>query len=154
MDRNKSKQYERVFNHFDENKDGKISPAELRLCLGTIGGEISESEAEAVVLLMDSDGDGLLGLEDFIRLVEGTEEEEKVKDLKEAFKMYEEMDDKQCSSTGTGTGSSSITPRSLKRMLSRLGEKKSVGECEDMISQFDLNGDGVLNFDEFRNMMA
>ncbi|KAF7129544.1 hypothetical protein RHSIM_Rhsim10G0008000 [Rhododendron simsii] len=148
MNKNKSKQYERVFSHFDENKDGKISPAELRLCLGTISGEISESEAEAVVLLMDSDGDGLLGLEDFIRLVEGTEEEEKVKDLKEAFKMYEEMDDDcQC-----GTGS--ITPRSLKRMLSRLGEKKSVGECEAMISQFDLNGDGVLNFDEFRNMMA
>ncbi|XP_058187485.1 calcium-binding protein CML38-like [Rhododendron vialii] len=150
MDENKKKQYERVFSHFDENKDGKISPAELRLCLGTIGGEISESEAEAVVLLMDSDGDGLLGLEDFIRLVEGTEEEEKVKDLKEAFKMYEEMDD-ECKGS---TGSSSITPRSLKRMLSRLGEKKSVGECEVMISQFDLNGDGVLNFDEFRNMMA
>ncbi|KAF7129386.1 hypothetical protein RHSIM_Rhsim10G0007800 [Rhododendron simsii] len=151
MDGNKNKQYERVFSHFDENKDGKISPAELRLSLGTIGGEISESEAEAVVLLMDSDGDGLLGLEDFIRLVEGTEEEEKVKDLKEAFKMYEEMDD-ECK-CGTGS-SSSITPRSLKRMLSRLGEKKSVGECEVMISQFDLNGDGVLNFDEFRNMMA
>ncbi|KAI8533433.1 hypothetical protein RHMOL_Rhmol10G0009700 [Rhododendron molle] len=150
MDRNKSKQYERVFSHFDENKDGKISPVDLRLCLGTIGGEISELEADAVVLLMDSDCDGLLGLEDFIRLVEGTEEEEKVKDLKEAFKMYEEMDDEcKCSSTGGG-----ITPRSLKRMLSRLGEKKSVGECVVMISHFDLNGDGVLNFDEFRNMMA
>ncbi|KAH7846691.1 hypothetical protein Vadar_017019 [Vaccinium darrowii] len=143
----KNKQYERVFNRFDENRDGKISASELRLCLGTIGGEISEEQAEAVVLLADSDGDGLLGLEDFIRLVEGTEEKEKVKDLKEAFKMYEDMD--ECGGT-----ESSITPRSLKRMLSKLGEKKNIGECEFMISQFDLNGDGVLSFEEFRNMMA
>ncbi|KAH7846971.1 hypothetical protein Vadar_020279 [Vaccinium darrowii] len=143
----KNKQYERVFNRFDENRDGKISASELRLCLGTIGWEISESEAEAVVLLADSDGDGLLGLKDFIRLVEGTEEVEKLKYLKEAFKMYEETD--ECGGIG-----GSITPRSLKRMLSKLGEKTSIGECEFMISQFDLNGDGVLSFEEFRNMMA
>ncbi|KAK9271755.1 hypothetical protein L1049_002118 [Liquidambar formosana] len=83
----------------------------------------------------------MLGLEDFVRFVEGTDEEEKVKDLKEAFKMYE-MD-----------GCGYITPKSLKRMLSRLGESKSVNECAVMIAQFDLNGDGVLNFDEFRVMM-
>jgi calcium-binding protein CML len=46
-----------------------------------------------------------------------------------------------------------ITPKSLRRMLSRLGESKSVDECTTMIAQFDLNGDGVLNFDEFRTMM-
>ncbi|KAH7862765.1 hypothetical protein Vadar_009179 [Vaccinium darrowii] len=106
-----------VFNRFDENRDGKISASELRLCLGTIGGEISESEA--VVLLADSDGDELLGLEDFVRLVEGTEEEEKVKHLKEAFKMYEEMD--EC-----GT-ESSITPRSLKRCSVGLGRRRALG---------------------------
>lgn len=76
-----------------------------------------------------------------MRFVEGGEEEEKVKDLKEAFKMYE-MDGCGC-----------ITPKSLKRMLSRLGESKTIDDCTTMIAQFDLNGDGVLNFDEFRTMM-
>ncbi|GKV07952.1 hypothetical protein SLEP1_g19648 [Rubroshorea leprosula] len=74
-------------------------------------------------------------------MVEGGEEEERVKDLREAFKMYE-MDGGGC-----------ITPKSLKRMLSRLGESRSLDECKVMIAQFDLNGDGVLNFDEFRAMM-
>ncbi|RDY13437.1 putative calcium-binding protein CML19, partial [Mucuna pruriens] len=131
-------QYGLVFNHFDENGDGKISPSELRQCVEAIGGELSLEEAEAVAKLLDSDRDGLVGLDDFVRFVEEGEEEEKVKDLREAFKMYE-MEGCGC-----------ITPKSLKRMLGRLGECKNIDECQAMIARFDLDGDGVLSFDEFR----
>nr|KYP32675.1 Putative calcium-binding protein CML19 [Cajanus cajan] len=137
----KMSQYVRVFNHFDENGDGKISPSELRQCVEAVGGELSLEEAEAVVELLDSDKDGLVGLDDFVRFAEEGEEEEKVKDLREAFKMYE-MEGCGC-----------ITPKSLKRMLGRLGECKSIDECKVMIARFDLDGDGVLSFDEFRVMM-
>ncbi|RYR04997.1 hypothetical protein Ahy_B06g084823 [Arachis hypogaea] len=136
----KLSQYERVFNHFDENGDGKISASELKQCVEAVGGELSTEEAEVAVTLLDLDGDGLLGLDDFVRFVEGGEEEEKVNDLREAFKMYE-MD-----------GSGCITPKSLKRMLSRLAHSSLLfhssslaflataasspsGESEDVISQ-------------------
>ncbi|EEF50928.1 calcium-binding protein CML38 [Ricinus communis] len=138
---NKNEQYERVFNHFDENGDGRLSPSEIQQCVRAIGGELSLAEAEAAVEYTDSDGDGLLGFEDFVRFLEGGEEEEKANDLKEAFKMYE-MEETGC-----------ITPRSLKRMLSRLGQSSTLDQCKTMIAQFDLNGDGVLNFDEFKVMM-
>ena len=139
---NKNHEYERVFSHFDEDGDGKISPAELQQCVKAVGGEFLLEEAEvAVVEALDTDGDGLLGLEDFIRFVEEVGEEEKMNDLKEAFKMYEMQ------------GCGCITPKSLKRMLSRLGESRTLEECKLMIAQFDLNGDGVLNFDEFRVRM-
>ncbi|KAL2538178.1 EF-hand domain-containing protein [Forsythia ovata] len=139
---NKYRQYERVFNQFDENGDGKISPCELQKCVGLIGGVMSLEEAEAAIVSMDSDEDGLLCLEDFVKLVEEAGEEEKVNDLKEAFRMYE-MD-----------GSGCITPKSLKRMLSRLGESKTIEECKLMIDHFDINGDGQLSFDEFMVMMS
>ncbi|XP_057440524.1 putative calcium-binding protein CML19 [Lotus japonicus] len=138
----KLSQYVHVFNQFDENGDGKISPSELRQCVKAIGEEeLSEEDAEAAVAALDTDGDGLVGLDDFVRFVEGGKEEEKVNDLREAFKMYE-MD-----------GSGCITPRSLKRMLSKLGDSTSIDECKVMISRFDLDGDGVLSFDEFKVMM-
>lgn len=130
-------QYERVFKHFDDNGDGKISASELQ---GHCDGMMLE-EAEAALESLDLDGDGLLELGDLVRLVEGVEEEERINDLKEAFKMYE------------NDGCGCITPKSLKRMLIRLGESRSIDECTVMISQFDLNGDGVLNFDEFKVMM-
>ncbi|BBH03682.1 calmodulin-like 38 [Prunus dulcis] len=79
----------------------------------------------------DSDGDGLLGLEDLVCLMEGGEEEEKVKGLRDAFQVYDVE------------GCGFITPKSLKRMLSSLGESRSIDECKVMINQFDLNGDGI-----------
>ncbi|KAK4361684.1 hypothetical protein RND71_020636 [Anisodus tanguticus] len=71
----------------------------------------------------------------------GGTEEEKARELKEAFRMYE-MEGCGC-----------ITPKSLKRMLDRLGETRTVDECRGMIARYDINGDGLLNFDEFMIMM-
>lgn len=91
--------------------------------------------------LSDSDGDGMLGLEDFSKLMELGEKDNKESELRGAFEMYE-ME-----------GSGQITPKSLKRMLSRLGESKSIDNCKAMIQRFDLDGDGVLSFEEFKVMM-
>lgn len=134
---------QRVFNYFDENGDGKISPTELCSRLRVVGGhEVSHDDAEAVVELSDTDGDGLLGFDDFVKLVKEEEEDERVSTLREAFSMYAEAE-----------GGGAITPKSLKRMLSRLGEKKSIEQCAVMVNSFDLNGDGVINFEEFMVMM-
>ena len=134
---------ERVFRNFDEDGDGKISPAELSTCMRTIGEELSAEDAEAVVVFMDSDGDGLLGFDDFLKLVEVEveEEEEKGRNLREAFGVYK-MEGEDC-----------ITPKSLRGTLERLGQSRSVEECKAMIRRFDLDGDGVISFDEFRVMM-
>ncbi|KAK1423240.1 hypothetical protein QVD17_18537 [Tagetes erecta] len=138
----KDEQYKRVFGHIDKNGDGKISPPELQICIGKIGGELSLEEAEMAAALMDSDGDGLLSMEDLVKVVESANEDEKVSDLKKAFRMYEEVEGGGC-----------ITPKSLRRMLSKLGESRSVDDCKVMIAKFDVDGDGVLSFDEFREMM-
>ncbi|PWA39735.1 EF-hand domain pair [Artemisia annua] len=137
----KEQQYKRVFGHLDANGDGKLSPQELQSCLGKIGGELSLEEAEIAAALMDSDGDGFLSMEDLVNVVESANEEERINDLKMAFKMYEEKE-------------GCITPKSLRRMLSRLGESRTVNDSKVMIARFDVNGDGVLNFEEFRIMMA
>ncbi|CAK7345937.1 unnamed protein product [Dovyalis caffra] len=134
---------QRVFNYFDEDGDGKISPAELQSCITTVGGQLSIEEAEAAVRSSDVDGDGLLGFQDFQCLMAGSvTEEEKTEELKHAFEMYE-----------TEPGSGCITPTSLKKMLSRMGESRSIKDCKAMIRAFDLNGDGVLSFHEFAVMM-
>jgi calcium-binding protein CML len=68
-------------------------------------------------------------------------EEEKLHDLREAFNLY---DIDNCGF---------IRAKDLKTMLGRLGESRSIDECEVMINKFDLNGDGVLSFEEFMVMM-
>ncbi|CAI0548160.1 unnamed protein product [Linum tenue] len=129
---------ERVFRQLDENGDGKVSPSELNQHLG-LG--LTREEEELIWL---SSGEGiLLGLDDLIQIVEAGEEEEKLRDLKEAFRLYDD-----------GEKRGFITPRSLRAMLIKLGEPaRSMDECEAMIARFDSDGDGVLCFDEFRVMM-
>ncbi|ONK68771.1 uncharacterized protein A4U43_C05F15830 [Asparagus officinalis] len=137
-----SNKLKRIFQHFDEDGDGKISPTELTNCMRTVGEELTIEDARAVFESMDSDCDGLLGFEDFVRLVEVEGEEEKGRSLREAFGVYE-MEGQDC-----------ITPKSLRKALERiLGQPKSEEECEEMVRRFDLDGDGVISFDEFRVMM-
>jgi calcium-binding protein CML len=77
-----------MFNHFDGNGDGKISQAELRQCVEAMGVNLSANEVEAELTFLDRDGDGLLGFDDFMRLMERWNEEDTANDLKEAFEMY------------------------------------------------------------------
>ncbi|KAF2321571.1 hypothetical protein GH714_000446 [Hevea brasiliensis] len=84
-----SEEFELVFRHLDKNGDGKISPSELSHHLSLMGGKLFTKEAEMVVELLDSDGDGLLGFEDLVKLMEAGGEEDKLEDLREAFAMFD-----------------------------------------------------------------
>ena len=134
------KEFERVFHRFDEDGDGKISPGELQSFMKAIGEEISWEDAEDLVKSADLNADGLLEPEGLMKLIEGDEEEDD-RELREAFRMLE-MEGEGC-----------ITANSLGRMLSQLGTARDAEECRAMICRFDLNGDGVLSFEEFRLMM-
>ncbi|TVU36815.1 hypothetical protein EJB05_18763, partial [Eragrostis curvula] len=141
-----SSEFSRAFSSFDRNNDGKISATELRLCMkATLGEDLSPEDAAALVASVDTDGDGLLSEEEFLKQVDADRDDnmdgERGRGLKEAFRMYEMK------------GEGCITPASLKRMLSKLGAHQDVDECQAMICRFDLNGDGVLSFDEFKTMM-
>ncbi|GAB4847957.1 hypothetical protein Ancab_027019 [Ancistrocladus abbreviatus] len=151
MDKSQQEQYEEMFKRFDADRDGKISARELQQFVKTTGGEMSLEEAEAVVRSSDEDGDGLLALEEFSALMEGVVGGDRGVDhhqeeMREAFRMYANAGDEESSSTAAVC----ITPRSLKRVLSRLGDKRSVDECQQMIAAYDLDADGVLSFDEFK----
>jgi calcium-binding protein CML len=134
-----------VFATMDADADGKISAAELQVCMrATLGENVTAEEAEALVASADADGDGMLCEAEFLKLALhcDAEDEDRTRGLREAFGMYE-MEGEGC-----------ITPASLGRMLGRLGNERGIGECRAMICRFDLDGDGVLSFDEFKIMMS
>ncbi|TQD86605.1 hypothetical protein C1H46_027813 [Malus baccata] len=136
-----NKELAKVFDHFDTNNDGKISGDELFAYFVSIGEAMSNTEAQSVIEEFDSNGDNLLDFEDFVKLME--REGDGNDDLKRAFEMFEV--DKGCGC---------ITPKGLQNMFNRLGDAKSYDECVSMIGVFDLDGNGVLDFHEFRKMMV
>ncbi|KAA0055432.1 putative calcium-binding protein CML41 [Cucumis melo var. makuwa] len=131
-----------AFRHLDIDGDGKISGDELRSYFASIGEYMTWDGAQSVIGDFDKDGDELLELGDFERLVKG-EEEEQEEDLKRAFEMFE--GEKGCGFIGA-TG--------LQKMFGRLGYVKSKEDCMTMIKVFDVDGDGVIDYHEFLRMMT
>lgn len=139
----KEDELKKVFHHFDGDGDGKISALELRAYFGSIGEYMSYEEARAAIDDLDTDGDSLLDFQDFTRMmIKGDQGDGDDGDLKKAFEMFE-LEKKGC-----------ITPKGLQRMLNRLGDSKSFDECVAMIQAFDTDGNGVLDYHEFSQMMA
>ena len=69
-----------------------------------------------------------------------TKSESSTKELRGAFDLYD-LDKNGLISTN------------VQEVLRRLGEKCTLVECSKMISSFNIDGDGHVNFEEFKNMM-
>lgn len=156
---NKEDDLKRVFDTFDKNGDGFITREELKESLNNLGIIVPLKDVEEMVVKLDANKDGLVDLGEFRELydiVKGKEEnkgcdEEGKKvsqvdednDLKEAFNVFDENND------------GLITVQELGLVLSSLGLKEGKIEesCKEMINKVDVDGDGMVNFDEFKMMM-
>ncbi|KAH6766655.1 hypothetical protein C2S52_017638 [Perilla frutescens var. hirtella] len=139
----KEDEFRQVFRVFDADNDGRISADELIAYFATIGDSLSREEAEKIIGEFSKGGDEgskLLEFGEFVRVMEFRGGDGV---LRQAFEVYEEE-----------KGSGCITPEGLREVLRRLGDVKSVEECRAMIRVYDLDGNGVLDFDEFCKMMA
>lgn len=139
-DQVKDNEVEKVFNKFDANGDHKISPAELGAVLNGLGSAASEDEVARMMSEMDTDGDGFVDLNEFKSFQHRGDNDEK--ELEAAFDLYDK--DKN----------GMISAAELQSVLGSLGEKCSVDDCRRMISTFDEDADGFINFSEFKKMMT
>ncbi|KAK4431759.1 Calmodulin-like protein 3 [Sesamum alatum] len=145
-----------VFATFDKNNDGYITREELRESLKNIGISAGERDVADMVEKVDSNGDGLIDFDEFCELFDsisgGYEEGRRGEaeeggggdgDLKEAFDVFD------------GNKDGLITVEELGLVLSSLGftEGKKMEDCKEMIRKVDMDGDGMVNFDEFKKMM-
>ncbi|CAI0611321.1 unnamed protein product [Linum tenue] len=142
----------RIFHQLDRNGDGLLSIDELGWLLDRIGSsslQFTSDELESSVGKSTLDFDEFLA---FYRSIEdgggggesGTSVAAAVeRDLEEAFRVFDL------------NGDGFITSEELQKVLSRLGlwDETTGKDCRRMISPYDTNLDGVLDFDEFKNMM-
>lgn len=151
----------RVFGTFDKNGDGFITKEELRESLRNIRVFMTETEVEEMVVKVDANGDGLIDFDEFCILckamdgghddgnINGVVDEEYLGgdgeegELKEAFDVFDKDKD------------GLISVEELGSVLCSLGlnEGNKVEDCKAMIRKVDVDGDGMVNFDEFKKMM-
>lgn len=140
-----SSQFQQVFKLIDTNGDGKISTTELSELLSCLGYNkyTAAEEAECMVRVLDFNGDGFVDMDEFMVVMNGNGNMEQDDEyLMGAFLVFDT--DKN----------GLISARELRRVLLNLGcENCSLRECKRMIKGVDKNGDGFVDFEEFRSMM-
>ncbi|KAG0576460.1 hypothetical protein KC19_5G081900 [Ceratodon purpureus] len=136
-----------TFRYFDKNGDGKISAAELGEVLRALGIKSTDEELDAMVREVDCDKDGFIDVQEFVQLnklvSEATEgEDDETKFMQEAFHVFD-ID-----------GDGYICAGELYRVLSGLGEAGlTVEQCGTMIQNVDKDGNGLVDFSEFKCLM-
>ncbi|KAG9128873.1 hypothetical protein Leryth_009651 [Lithospermum erythrorhizon] len=93
---------------------------------------------------IDVNGDGCVDIDEFGELYQSImDEKDEEEDMREAFKVFDR------------NGDGFITVEELKSVLASLGLKqgRTVEDCRKMILKVDVDGDGMVNFNEFRKMM-
>ncbi|CAL0323419.1 unnamed protein product [Lupinus luteus] len=133
---------EQVFNKLEVNGDGKISSSELGSIMGSLGQHSSGEERDNMIREVDADSDGYINLDEFIEInTKGVNSKDVLENLKDALSIFD-VD-----------GNGSITMEELQMVMASLGEECSIEECHKMISGVDNNGDGMINFEEFKITM-
>ncbi|MFS8022093.1 putative EF-hand domain-containing protein [Helianthus anomalus] len=133
---------EQVFKKFDVNGDGKICASELGSIMGSLGHHPTNEELQNMIKEVDADGDGFINLEEFIELnTKDIDSTEVLENLKDAFSIFD------IDKNGL------ITAEELLDVLKSLGENCTITDSRKMIAGADRDGDGMINFDEFKDMM-
>ncbi|KAK7325075.1 hypothetical protein VNO77_29135 [Canavalia gladiata] len=134
----------RVFQMFDKNGDGRITKEELNDSLENLGLFIPDRDLTQMIEKIDVNGDGYVDIDEFGELYDSImSDRDEEEDMKEAFNVFDQ------------NGDGFITVEELRSVLSSLGLKqgRTLEDCRKMIMKVDIDGDGKVDYKEFKQMM-
>lgn len=140
----KQQEAEEVFRDLDRDGNGFIDESELATALRRVGLNPSLKEIQSMIGEVDSDGNRKLDFDEFLRYVKHTyKDPDEIRcNLTEAFKVFDANKD------------GFISREELKAVLTKMGEKLSEKEFDEMVRVADSNGDGRIDYEEYVNMMC
>ena len=132
-------EYKQTFDMFDTDQSGRISTAELGKVMEQLGQHPTETDLQAMVSEVDTDGDGEINFEEFLLMMAKKENDND--EIRAAFEIFDKNHD------------GFISPTELRTVMESLGEVLSEEDIDVMMKGADQNGDGQVSFEEFAVMM-
>ena len=134
----------KLFNQMDKSGDGKITKAELLKGLSErYKSKTLEQDVEQIYKNLDMDNNGYIGYEEFVRAAVNKEYFVKDNVLRFAFRYFDKDD------------SGEITFDEIENLFTQsIPDKSKVHETlKNIIQEVDANGDGIISFNEFVDIM-
>ncbi|XP_069607793.1 centrin-3 isoform X2 [Ranitomeya imitator] len=132
-----------AFDLFDTDKDKAIDYHELKVAMRALGFDVKKADVLRILKDYDSEATGRISFEDFKEVVTDLIlDRDPQEEMMKAFKLFDDDD------------SGRISMRNLRRVARELGENMSDEELRAMIEEFDKDGDGEINLQEFISIMT
>eukprot|EP00116_Pleurobrachia_bachei_P011414 sb/3471676/ len=106
-------------------------------------GEFTKAEVKFLIKCADKDENGKMDCSEFVLMMAAlyVTKIRKIRELRDAFKY--------CDQKGRGY----VDVKDLRRLMSKNGFKLSKQDCQDMLDEADIDGDGKMSFFEFVLLM-
>ncbi|KAM4052367.1 centrin-3 [Anomaloglossus baeobatrachus] len=132
-----------AFDLFDTDKDKAIDYHELKVAMRALGFDVKKADVLRILKDYDSEATGRISFEDFNEVVTDLIlDRDPQEEMMKAFKLFDDDD------------SGRISLRNLRRVARELGENMTDEELRSMIEEFDKDGDGEINLQEFISIMT
>jgi len=133
------KEFKEAFSLFDAKGNGSISEQDLGVVMRSLGQNPTEKEIESMIQEVDADGNGEIDFAEFVQMMKTQLQNRDInQELMEAFQVFD------CNKNGR------ISPTELKTTMKNLGQELTDDQLKLMIREADCNGDGVIDFEEFK----
>ena len=135
-------EFKEAMSLFDRNDDGKIVIEELGTVMRSLGQNPTDAELKDMINESDADGNGFIDFPEFLtmmaRKMRYTDSEEEIKG---AFREFDK------------DGNGYISKAELTHVMTNLGERLTEEEAIEMIGEAEIDGDGIVNYEEFVKLM-
>ena len=137
------KQLQEIFNKYAGEK-GALDEESLQLLIKEkLEQYIQKKQLIALMKKIDTDGSGEIEFDEFIEFMRNLNKENELDEdaLKEVFKLFD-RDEKGY-----------LTPESVYHIFLSIGEKIKLEDITNILKENDIDGDGNLNFQDFKMLM-
>jgi len=135
-------EFREAFALFDKDGDGRITAVELGTVMRSLGQNPTEADLRDIIHEVDDNNDLTIDFDEFLSMLQKKmKDADQEAELREAFRVFDR------------DGNGFISASELRHVMTNLGEKLTDEEVDEMIHEADLNGDGMVNYEEFVNLM-
>lgn len=137
------KKLREVFMALDKNGDGLLTPVELKDGLQQAGLKEIPPDLQAIMEGVDADGSGVIDYTEFLAATLDKQQYMKEDVCWAAFRVFDR------------NGDGNISKEELKQVLQSSDVEDALGlkAIADLMTEVDKNGDGMIDFQEFMEMM-
>ena len=121
-------EFKEAFSLFDKDADGAITTTEIGTVMRSLGQNLSEAELQGMIQEADADNNGTVDFSEFLTMMIKEMQDTNTKEnIREAFRVFDK------------DGNGSISAPELRYVMTKLGEKLTDKEVNEMIEAVDIS---------------